>query len=162
MASSRQIGLSGRPDASTNQNSNPDAASSFQVWQRDAQLFFSTGKPVAMVTTEHQGCSGKSKIPEDSGDSKPKSRIWPHHFSISPDCVPHMEKVFSIVRKIYDRKPTDDMKYLDVNTAIWSTFMSVTLQAAVHLGPDCSMQNCDPSKINLRSLWSNSSRQLRS
>ena len=29
-ASSRQVGLSGRPDASANQNSNPDAASSSQ------------------------------------------------------------------------------------------------------------------------------------
>ena len=46
-ASSQQVGLSGRPDASTNQNSNPDAASSSQGWQRDAQLFISTGKLVA-------------------------------------------------------------------------------------------------------------------
>ena len=29
-----------------------------------------------------------------------------------------MEKVFSIVRKMFDRKPTDDMKYVDLNTAI--------------------------------------------
>ena len=50
---------------------------------------------------------------------KPKSRIWPHNnFRISPHCVPHMEKVFSIVRKIYDRTPTDDLNDLDVNTAI--------------------------------------------
>ena len=46
-ASSRQVGLSGRLDASTYQNSIPDAASSSQGWQRDAQLFISTGKPVA-------------------------------------------------------------------------------------------------------------------
>ena len=107
-ASSRQVGLSGRLDASSNQNSNPDAVSSSQGWQGDAQLFFSTGKLVAMntdpnslnrqeesistgklvamVTIEHQGCSGKSQIPEDSG-----------------------------------------------------LFMSVTFQAAVHLGPDFSM-----------------------
>ena len=45
-ASSRQVGLSGRPGASTHQNSNPDAASSSQGWQWDAQLFISTGKPV--------------------------------------------------------------------------------------------------------------------
>ena len=30
-----------------------------------------------------------------------------------------MEKVFSIVRQRYGRSPTDRMKYLDVNTAIW-------------------------------------------
>ena len=62
-------------------------------------------------------------------------------FLISPDCVPHMEKVFSIVRKIYDRKPTDNLKDLDVNTAIWCRFMSVTLQAAVHLGRDYSLNS---------------------
>ena len=47
-----------------------------------------------------------------------------------------MEKVFSVIRRIYDRKPTDDLKDLGVNPAIWSTFMSVTLQAAVHIGRD--------------------------
>ena len=85
-------------------------------WQQES---VSGGKPVAMVTTEHQSCSGKSQIPEESGEAKPKNRIWPHHFHISPDYVPHMEQVFSIVRKIYDRKPTDDMKDLDAKTAIW-------------------------------------------
>ena len=79
-----------------------------------------------MVTTEHQGCSGKSKIPKDSGGSKPKSRIWRHHFHISPDYVPHMERVFSIVRKICDQKPTEGLKDLDVNTAIWCMFMCHT------------------------------------
>ena len=86
-APSRQVGLPGRLDASGNQNSNPDAASSSHGWQSDAQLFISTGKLVTVVTTEHQGCSGKFKIPEDSGDSKPKRRIWPQHVSISPDYV---------------------------------------------------------------------------
>ena len=46
-ASCRQVGLSGRPGASANQNSNPDAASSSRGWQRDAHLFISTGGPVA-------------------------------------------------------------------------------------------------------------------
>ena len=119
-ASSRRVGLSGRPDASTNQSSNPDAASGSQGWQRDAQLFISTGKPVAtgkdhmflnrqensvistwkLVAIEYQGYSGNPEVPEGSEDSKPESQIWPHHFQISPDCVPHMEKVFSIARKI--------------------------------------------------------------
>ena len=141
-ASSGQVGLSGRLDANANQNSNPDAASSSQGWQRDAQMFFSTGKLVAMVTTEHQGCSGKSKIPKDSGDSKPESRVWRHHFHVSP----------SIVRKTCDQKPTEDLKVLDVNTTIWGVFMSVTLHAAVHLGQDCSM--------NLRSVKNQSSKSV--
>ena len=80
-ASSRQVGLYRWLDASTNQNSNPDAASSSQGWQRDARMFISTGK---LVATEYQGCSGNPEKPEDS---EPKRRIWPHHFRISPDCV---------------------------------------------------------------------------
>ena len=47
-----------------------------------------------------------------------------------------MEKVYSIVRQIYGRSPTDDLNDLDVNNAVWGTFMNVTLQAAVHLGRD--------------------------
>ena len=81
-----------------------------------------------------------------------KSRIWPHHFRISPDCVLHMEKVFSIVRKIYDRKPTDHLKDLGVNPAIGDIFMSVTLQAALHLERDYSW--------NLRSVKTQSSKSV--
>ena len=94
----------------------------------------------------------KSKIPKDSGDPKPESRVWRHHFHVSPDCVPHMERVFSIVRKTCDQKPTEDLKDLDVNTTIWGVFMSVTLQAAIHLGQDCSM--------NLRSVKNQSSKSV--
>ena len=118
-------------------------------WQRDAQLFISTGK---LVAAEHRGFSGNPEIPEGSEDSELNSRIWPHHFRISPDCVPHVEKVFSIVRKINDRKPTDDLDDLDVNAAIWGVFMSVTLQAAVHLGRDCLQ--------NLRSVKNQSSKSV--
>ena len=71
---------------------------------------------------------------------------------MSPPSVDHMEKVFSIQRKIPDRKPTDDLKDLDVNTAIWGTFMPVTLQAAVHLGRDCMK--------NLRSVKNQSSKSV--
>ena len=55
-----------------------------------------------------------------------------------------MGKVFSIIRKTFDRKPTDDLMDLDVNTATWRRSMFVTLQAAVHLGQDYSQ--------NLRSI----------
>ena len=40
------------------------------------------------------------------------------------------------MRQRYGRRPTDQMKDLDVNTAMWGIFMSVTLQGAVHLGKD--------------------------
>ena len=86
----------------------------------------------------------KTETPEDSEDSELESRIWPHPFRRSPDIVDNMEKVFSIIRKTYDRKPTDDLVDLDVATAIWGIFMSVTLQAPVHLGQEYSK--------NLRSI----------
>ena len=48
-ASCRQVGLSAMLDANANQHFNHDAASSSQSWQRDAQLFISTGKFVSTV-----------------------------------------------------------------------------------------------------------------
>ena len=129
-ASSRQIGCSGKPDERSKQNSNPDAASSSQGWHKDALLDVCTGKHVA---PGYEGYPGNSGIPGNSGDSETEGIIWPHNFNVSPDCVLHMEKVFSIKRRTYGRSPTDDLNDLDVNTALW--VMSVTLQAAVHLGP---------------------------
>ena len=46
-----------------------------------------------------------------------------------------MEKVFSIVRQRFGLSPTDQMKDLCVNSA-FCFFLSVTLQAAVHLRED--------------------------
>ena len=45
------------------------------------------------------------------------SRKWPHNFHVSPAVVPRMDKVYSIVRKIYGRSPTDDLNDLDENNA---------------------------------------------
>ena len=67
---------------------------------------------------------------------KLEAEKWPHNFHMSPAALLHMEKVYSIVRQIYGRSPTDDLNDLDVNNAVWGTFMNVTLQAAVHLGRD--------------------------
>ena len=55
---------------------------------------------------------------------------------ISSAVVSYMDKVYSIVRKTYDRKPMDEMEDLDVNAFIWRMFMNTTLQTAVHLGQD--------------------------
>ena len=72
-----------------------------------------------------------------------------------PTVVPYMDTVFSILIKIYDREPTNNMDDLDVNAAILGRFLNTTLQAAVHLGQDC--------EVNLRfvknHLW-NSVEQL--
>ena len=47
-----------------------------------------------------------------------------------------MEKVFSIVRQRCGLSQTDQMQNLDVNTTLWSIYMSFILQATVHLGKD--------------------------
>ena len=59
-----------------------------------------------------------------------------------------MEKVCSIVLQIYGRSPTDDLKDLDVNNAVWGAFKNATLQAAAHLGRD-HMENLRLTKIQL-------------
>ena len=148
-ASSRQIGCLGKPDVRRKRNSKPDAASSSQGWQKDALLDVCTGKPVATDKYQETVCTRKPVAPgyqgyiqetqelqENSEDSETEGRNWPHHYHISPECVPNMNKVFSIVRQTYDRSPTDDLNDLDVYTAFWCILMSVTLHAAVHLGQD--------------------------
>ena len=123
-ASSRQVGIPGRPDARANQNCDPDAASSSQGWQRDAQLFISTGKLVAtgkdqksvnrqeesvistgkLVATEYQGYSGNPEIPEDSeGLKTQKSNLATSFPFFTKLCTSYGESILSIVRKIYDR-----------------------------------------------------------
>ena len=67
---------------------------------------------------------------------KAESRKWLHNLHMSPAVVPRVDTVFSIVRKIYDREPTDNMDDLDVNAAIWGLFLNTFLRAAVHLGQD--------------------------
>ena len=77
-----------------------------------------------------------SRNSESSEILKLEAEKWPHHFHRSPVVVPHMKKVYSIVRQNYGRSPTDDLNDLDVTNAIWSIFLNVTVQAAVHLGQD--------------------------
>ena len=78
--------------------------------------------------------------------------------------VPHMEKVFSIVRQTYGRSPTDDLNDLDVNTARGCVFMSVTLQAAIHLGQDYT-ENLQSTKNHplksVRQLFQTTERLIR-
>ena len=122
-ASSRQVGLSGKPGTNTSRNSNPDAG-------------FST-------VHKHSGTYSNwiPRISRKSGNSRRFRRFGTrksNHFRMSPTNADHMEKVFSIICMICDRKPTDDLTDLDVNTATFCVFVSVTLQAAVHFGQDHS------------------------
>ena len=112
-----------------------DAASSSQGWRK-------------LVTTEEDQehlnypedlvCTRKLVASGNSGNSGTEGNdpAWPHSLHKSTNYVLHMEKVFSIVRQRYGLSPADQMKDLDVNTTIWGIFMSVTLQAAVHLGKE--------------------------
>ena len=62
--------------------------------------------------------------------------VWPINFQISVDYGPHLEKVNSNLRQKMGRTSGDDMNDLDTNSWIWGMFLSVTLDAAVHLGKD--------------------------
>ena len=84
------------------------------------QLLGNPMHPVNQTTREIQ------KLKEKNG----------HTICVCLQPVHHMEAVFSIVRKIYERGPDDPIDDLDVNMAIWGTFPKTTLQAAVHLGQD--------------------------
>ena len=140
-ASSRQVGLSGRSGASTNQNSNPDAASSSQGWQRYAQLFMSTGGPVA---TGYQG------YPENPENSWRFRRFWTRKSNLATSfpyitrlCTSHGESLLDRQNDLWSE--TDG--WLEGSRCEHSYMffsMSVTLQAAVHLGQDYSQ--------NLRSI----------
>ena len=74
-------------------------------------------------------CAENSEIIDDDSE-------WPNNFHISRAYVPHLENVCSNLRQQLNRKPEDKMEALEVNTLIWGMFMTVTLQAAVHLGND--------------------------
>ena len=90
-----------------------------------------TGKPVAYKN------SAASSISENSANPEAERRKWPqHNFYIFSAIVSYMDKVYSIVRKTYDRGPVDEMEDLDENAAIWRMFMNTILQAAVHVGQD--------------------------
>ena len=110
------------------------ATEEHQEHLNDPEDSVSTGK---LVVPGYQGYHGTPGPPGDSGDSETEGNDedWPHNLHISSNYVLH-KKVFSIVRHRYGRSATDQMKDLDVNTAIWGIFMSVTLQVAVHLGND--------------------------
>ena len=96
----------------------------YEVTVRLVAYKIATGKPGAFSKSDHSGSPEAERIE------------WSHNLHMSPATVHHMEAVFSIVRKIYERGPDDPMEDLDVNMAIWRIFLNTTLQAAVHLGQD--------------------------
>ena len=132
-ASSRQIGCSVKPDVRSKRNSNPDASSSSQGWQKDALLDVCTGKPVATGKDQESLnfpepiCSPRlRRVSRKPGNSRNFRRLGNRRQNFATQspyfnklCVLRMEKVFSIVRQRYGLSPMDQLKNLDVNTAIW-------------------------------------------
>ena len=136
--------FTGKPDARSRINSKPDAASSSEGRLKDSYLgglmVVVAVKPAATDKgqeswdfSESESWSNHekevtvkpvaSRNSENSGNSNAGSRKWPHHFHMSPAVVPHMEKVYSIVRQIYGRSPTDDLNDLNLNTAAWKIYV---------------------------------------
>ena len=121
---------------------NQDVASSSHVWQKDAEMDKSTRRLVAAEKDqEHQNFhenlkSTRKLVAHGNSDIDGIGTIWPHNLQTSIAYVSHLEKFFSNVRQRYGRKPGDKMEDLDVNAIIWRMFMSVTLQATVHVGKD--------------------------
>ena len=85
---------------------------------------------------ETGGKPNASSKSDRSENPKAERKEWTHNLHMSPATVHHMEAVFSIVRKIYERGPDDRMDDLDVNVVFWSIFLNATLRASVHLGQD--------------------------
>ena len=77
-----------------------------EVTERPVAYTTATGKPNASSKSDHTGSPKDERIK------------WSHNLHMSPATVHHMEAVFSIVRKIYERGPDDPMDDLDVNMAI--------------------------------------------
>ena len=100
--------------------------------------------------------STRKLIASGNSGTEGNDKAWPHNLHISTNYVLHMEKVFSIVRQRCGLSPTDQMKDVVVNTAVWGFFLSVTLQAAVHLGKDYTenlRSTRNQSKTSLRLLF---------
>ena len=101
---------------------NLDAASSSQVWQKDAVLDISSRRLLATEEgQEHLNFPEDSKstrrlVASGNSETEGKEKFSPHNLQKST------EKVYSIVRQRYGLSPRDEMKDLDVNAAIWSIF----------------------------------------
>ena len=78
-----------------------------ELWEfSESESWSNHEKEVAGKLVAHEKVTWKlvaSRNLEDSGNPKAGNRKWPHNSRMSSAVVPRMEKVFSIVRKIYDR-----------------------------------------------------------
>ena len=112
------------------------------MWQKDTEMDKSTRRLVATEKDQelqnfHENLKSRKKlVASGNSDIDGIGTIWAHSLHLSTAYVSPLEKVLSNVRQRYGRKPGDKMEDPNVNTIMWWMFMSVTLQAAVHLGKD--------------------------
>ena len=84
---------------------NQDAASSSQVWQKDAEMDKSTRRLAAEEKDEELRDfnenlkSTRKLVASGNSDIDSTGTIWPHNLHISSACVSHLEKVLSNVRE---------------------------------------------------------------
>ena len=87
----------GRPGA---REHNEDAASSSQVWQKDAMLDERTRRLVAaekdqVLLNFHENLKSTRKlVASGNSDSEGTDKFWPRNLHASPAYIPHIEKVF--------------------------------------------------------------------
>ena len=107
----------------------------FRVWNLEFSRRNSLRRDPVLVkkATVKPNASSKS---DQRVSAKAERKEWSHNLHVCPATVHHAEAVFSIVSGIYGREHDDPMDDLDVNMAIWGTFLNATLRAAVHLGQD--------------------------
>ena len=131
-ADSHGLGLiagTGRPVAEDSNKS--DAAWSSPEWQTGAR----SSAGAAVSTSQNQNPSAGTWRPV-AWDSEVINIDLesPEEYEISADSIPHMERGYSKVRLMMNRKPGDGTDDFDENLLISGMFMSSPWNAAVHLG----------------------------
>ena len=105
-----------KPVATKEESSDVDLSES-ETWSFQEEAV--TGRPIAYFTaTSKPVVSSKSDRP---GSPKAERIERSDNLYMSPATVHHTEAVFSIMKRIYEREPDDNMDDLDVNMATWST-----------------------------------------
>ena len=84
----------------------------------------------------------------DSANTKRLTETRLTHHNFQSFDVPCLKKIIANVRQKLSRQEEAQMLDVEVNGRIWGHFMSATMKAAVHLGPDyerklCSTKNTD-------------------
>ena len=170
---------SGKLDARRRRNSKPDAASSPQGRLKDAYLGGLMVKvAVKLAATDKSQESWKFSeswsnhekemtvklvTPRNSGTSENSgagSRKWPHNFYMSSAVVPHMDEVYSIVRKIHGLSQTVDLNDREHRCMGEKSWTSHFKQQFILV--ETSWRIYDVPRINSWSLRNSSSKWLRS